>query len=684
MALAAFTAVSECQAQGLSFKASLNAHRIGIRQTVSLELSVQTQDADTNEPSWSAQDFEVVQNLQSTSVSSVFDGSQGFGGRPTTTRTIVFTKVLRPKKLGVLLISHLEVVLQGQRLEAPDLNVTVVEESQRVAQPRGRGIMSPFGSPLRGLFPGFPSLLDPGEMEEDEESPPGEPGAAPPPSPNPPGLSTPPGVPRLNESPKAPIFVRAEVSKSTVYRGEQIVINYYLYRQVKIFNLQVEKFPMLNGFLREDLDVPVMGSRLTNESVLLQGVPYERSLLARYAAYPLKEGTLAIDPIALKYAYTGDPLGGGLDQDDPFFGFFHQAAPRIGSAQSDKTLIRVLPLPAGRSAQDGGGVGQFALEVSVDKPRVKVNESFTLQVLMGGRGNFATLAEPKIAWPPGVEVYDAKSRIKKNRTGSGEKAFEYVVIPRRPGPLTIPEITLHYFDPEQGRYTSQTAPSRQIEVEPGSGALPAPAQSDQPALSLPPPNASGGAPPLSDEGLLRPLKGPLTQRDRPSPWPPIWRFLYWACAGVFSVLVGSIVWELIRLGRGRIQTHPGGQTRRREKELEAAAERMRQDPQAARDGWRWLAQLDDHLLQACGKAVGVDPKSLPRAELGELFLVRGLDPTLWSEIRSALEWTDQARFAPQGEALSEILRQEFPVRVDAVFGLCRRLTQASRRGKATK
>ena len=49
----------------------------------------------------------------------------------------------------------------------------------------------------------------------------------------------------------------AEIAKG-VQLGEQVIVSYYLYRRARAMNLQVTDFPMLNGFLREEMEMPVL------------------------------------------------------------------------------------------------------------------------------------------------------------------------------------------------------------------------------------------------------------------------------------------------------------------------------------------------------------------------------------------------------------------------------------------
>ncbi len=66
-----------------------------------------------------------------------------------------------------------------------------------------------------------------------------------------------------------------------------------------------------------------------------------------------------------------------------------------------------------------------------------------------------------------MEAYDPKISMKfSNGTSglSGEKVFEYLLIPRNPGNFTIPSTTYSYVDPSQSKYITLSIPESQIEV----------------------------------------------------------------------------------------------------------------------------------------------------------------------------------------------------------------------------
>ena len=173
---------------------------------------------------------------------------------------------------------------------------------------------------------------------------------------------------RSSLPPQAKTLLRAEVVKTSAYKGEQIIVSYYLYHQGRVTTFQVEKFPSFNGFLREDLYKPYSNPTSTSENATLNGEPYERKLLMKVALYPLQVGNLIIDPLITKYEYLIDQKRGFFDDDDdPFFGFFKQLTPKIGTVESNSINIEVLPIPENKKPTFFSDlVGEFEISAALD------------------------------------------------------------------------------------------------------------------------------------------------------------------------------------------------------------------------------------------------------------------------------------------------------------------------------
>jgi hypothetical protein len=125
----------------------------------------------------------------------------------------------------------------------------------------------------------------------------------------------------------------------------------------------------------------------------------------------------------------------------------------------------------GKPANFSGAVGHFSLSANVDKNAVKTNEAVTLKVKIAGKGNIKILPEPKVEIPPDFEVYEPKvsqNIQRKNGIISGNKTFEYVLIPRFAGLQSIKPVEFSYFDLGSKTYKTLKTPEITIDVAKGA------------------------------------------------------------------------------------------------------------------------------------------------------------------------------------------------------------------------
>jgi hypothetical protein len=577
------------------FGAEVDRTQIGLDDTVSLKLSVQADGSvSTSPPTYVAPDFEEINSYESSFVESYYDSNTG---RISMRNNQSLTKVLKPMKTGTLRISQIQISINGQRKKAPDIVIQVGSAGSGTPPPRNYG---GGGVGLRGATK----------------------------------------RPASNT-----VFVRAEVDKDKVYKGEEVVVSYYLYRRVRVLNAQVDKFPMLNGFLREEMEMPVMQPRLEVQSVVLDGVPYQRSLLARYAAFPLQEGKLKVDPMGLKYTYYAG--SGNDDGEDPFLQFFRQMTPRESSTSSEPIMIDVLPLPVeGKPASFSGAVGDFSIISAVDKTEVRANEAITLTVKVEGRGNVAAIGQPKANWPQNVELYDSKGSAKTSKAGVGEKDFEILLIPRAPGDVTLPGLEFSYFDPSKKQYvTRNTDPIRihVLEAAPGSSAPRPLNPAGNGSTSTGSPSAGDTPSPI---GTLRELKAPVSA-ETPLGGLPLWRWMYVLAVGAVGVFAAWVGYDLVK----KFRTQGRESAAARAKAKQKSWDRLASD--ASRAGvmpWSEVLQaydlLSGNVLDAIDRVYSIGARSLPRSEIRRILVdEKGLSAAHWEPVGRLLEFNEMIRFA---------------------------------------
>ena len=248
------------------------------------------------------------------------------------------------------------------------------------------------------------------------------------------------------------IFIRAEVNKTTVYRGEQLFATYKLYSAYPVRGSDRQKLPDLNGFYSSHIDFEQSQPR----QEVLNGKRYYVFDLRKYILFPQKSGELQVDDIEFDLTVQ-------VKSDEPiqtFFGPRYRMIDKSITLTSKPITINVKPLPKPQPASFSGAVGKFNFTAGVSPTAVETNESVTLTYKISGSGNINLIDHPTHALPVEFEVYDPKinlSKSQKSNTLSGTKTWEYLMIPRNPGTYTIESPAFSYFDPVKEEYITAAA-----------------------------------------------------------------------------------------------------------------------------------------------------------------------------------------------------------------------------------
>ena len=287
------------------------------------------------------------------------------------------------------------------------------------------------------------------------------------PVPTPPGRGRPTGP-----ASQADLFVRATADRERVYRNQALVVTYKIYTGVRISSYGISKQPETAGFWVEDYPQP---RQPHTEGEVIGGRRYTVARIKKMVLFPTGAGEKEVGPLVLECRVqtrgrSWDPFGSR----DPFRGIFSGdifGREVTRQVASNPLRVEVLPLPReGRPPEFQGAVGDFSISGQLDKSEVKANEALSFKVRISGSGNLAGLSEPRIEFPSSFEVYPPKveQQIRRDPGGiSGEKTFEYVLIPRRPGPVRLGPVQMAYFDPASDAYRISRAPEVPVNVAPG-------------------------------------------------------------------------------------------------------------------------------------------------------------------------------------------------------------------------
>jgi len=265
------------------------------------------------------------------------------------------------------------------------------------------------------------------------------------------------------------LFIRAIVDRRKVYLGEQVTVTYKLYTRLNIAaQMSISKLPQYHGFWAEELET---SSNITFATEVIDGKQYRVGVLKKAALFPTQTGKLEITPFELTVPIQLRRNRNRNNFFDDFFNApfgFNQTVEY--NATSNKIIINVLSLPTeGKPDSFHGAVGNFSLNVDVDKTTAKTNEAVTLKVILSGKGNLELLEMPELNLPSGFEKYEPKTseNINKRNIISGSKAAEYLMIPRVVGTRVIPPVEFSYFNPTKKKYVTLRSKSFKLNITQG-------------------------------------------------------------------------------------------------------------------------------------------------------------------------------------------------------------------------
>ena len=240
------------------------------------------------------------------------------------------------------------------------------------------------------------------------------------------------------------IFAEMKISKRSCFVNEQVILTFQLYTRVNLWQVSLSP-PQFQGFWSENL--PEVQPR--QESI--DGVLYAINE-SKTALFPSRTGDLEIGAASVTCYYSP----------------FQQPV----TVKTEPLKIKVLPLPGkGKPADFKGDVGSYSIKSSISRKSVPANQSVTMNIEISGRGNVKGIEAPKFTESSQLNIYlssSSESVKKDNYALEGTKKFEFVIIPRVAGKISVPPFSFDYFDPDRGLYKKLETPSYALEVTPES------------------------------------------------------------------------------------------------------------------------------------------------------------------------------------------------------------------------
>ena len=253
------------------------------------------------------------------------------------------------------------------------------------------------------------------------------------------------------------LFLKANVSKRTVFEEEPIIVEYKLYSRYDIANLAFAADTNFEGFWKEDIYKP---ESINFERETYNGIMYNVMLMRSVALFPTKSGKLKIPSLALN-----------VDIRTQSHSFFDFGTTKKYSIKNDPTTIKVKPIPiANKPVSYSNAIGNFKLSSNISEAILNVGDSFTHTIAISGTGNLKQFDIPKLREVKNLRFLDPEitTDINKNKI-SGKKTIKYLIIAQEKGKFTLPAIPFTYFNTTSGSY--KTLKTKPFQLNVGEGDL---------------------------------------------------------------------------------------------------------------------------------------------------------------------------------------------------------------------
>ena len=243
------------------------------------------------------------------------------------------------------------------------------------------------------------------------------------------------------------IFINASEKKSNNY-DDFASNDVYLNMEIKERNVYTNQptIAVLRAYSRDFDNFRKVGNIILPEqnNVNFRTVSHQKSDIERvsgelvsqiigvYLVLPTKSGTIEIEPISAKLKNKDIEIA------------------------SNKINLNVKKLPSGSPLNYKNAVGNFSVDIenkSIEK--AEVDKPINVVVKIKGEGNFVNVKLPKILPNENYRVFEPKisnNYISGNDGVKGEISAHYVVIPTKPGPISIETDNFSYFNPEEKKY----------------------------------------------------------------------------------------------------------------------------------------------------------------------------------------------------------------------------------------
>lgn len=236
------------------------------------------------------------------------------------------------------------------------------------------------------------------------------------------------------------VFLEAQPSKTKIFIGEGINVNYYLYYKVPVVAKDIKEFPKLNKFIKR-----FYKTNGNVETVQYKGEVFRRVLAYSARVYPEKPGTAVLDSMKISTEVatqrTFDPFSGMA----PSF--------RARDITSPRVEIEVMSIPSEGMPQNFTGlVGDHDFTLTGGKAKYLINEPIEFKLEVKGGGALENFQASSLFNSDLIEDFDTKADLVELQEGVANKKFEFTYLARSEVQIPEREISFSVFDPDQRKF----------------------------------------------------------------------------------------------------------------------------------------------------------------------------------------------------------------------------------------
>ena len=447
-----------------------------------------------------------------------------------------------------------------------------------------------------------------------------------------------------------PTGAQGKVGDDVFVQATADPINPYVQQQVRYSVKLYYAFDLSDGNLGEP-NVPGLVARRTgqdNRYVATLGSQRYNVIERNYALTPEQSGTLTIPAIEFR--------GSAIDSRDPV-SFFNRG--RVVGARSDAISLNVAAKPDSWGNDPWLPAAELNLTEDSQFPaEIHVGDALTRSVRLQAKGlGYEQLPDPDFPSVAGVDIYPDKSQTGTRDDGTwiyGERDRKFAFVPNQAGTITLPAISIPWFNTATRQAETATLPARTINVLAAMGTpASAPAQQD-----------ATGATSSSSESPATSSSGPMIGTLGSSALAGDGRWRSVALIAIALWLLTMALWFMSARGRSSVPTAAPPQPSKAA--ASARAEFLRScalgDLVGAERGliaWGRAEHAHINNLDNLAKAVDSDEQRNVLRELQHMrysgTAVDGLAQRLQSAFRNGPSWTGRVTpTGPKGGPLPEL------------------------------